>query len=114
MTPEEQEKRDGSPARVMAVPIEKGDTCDDTYASHHRHYIDIKFQLGPRGEVGVNGCCIREVIQVVIDRLEGFQKGQFACRENAEAMAHLRAAQHCLKQRTEARVKRGVKGFNKV
>jgi hypothetical protein len=113
MTPEEQEKMDGSPARVRAVRIGNDDTCDDSYASHHQHYIDIKFQLGPRGEVGVNGCCIREVIQVVVDRLEGFQQGQFKCRENALAITKLQEAQHWLVHRTEERVRRRVKGFNK-
>ena len=112
MTPEEQEKMDGSPARVLAVPVSSGP--DTTIAVGRTHYIDIKFQLGPRGEVGINGCCIREVIQVVVDRLEGFQQGQFKCRENALAITKLQEAQHWLAHRTEERIKRGVKGYNKV
>ena len=110
MTPEEQEKMDGSPAHVLAIPA---DAKDDSMMGR-MHYIDIKFQLGPRGEVGINGCCIREVIQVVVDRLEGFQQGQFKCRENALAITKLQEAQHWLAHRTEERVRRGVKGFNKV
>jgi hypothetical protein len=112
MTPEDQEKMDGSPARVFAVPVSNDDTCDDTYAGHHSHYIDIKFQLGPCGEVGVNGCSIRDVIRVLGDRLEGFQRGPFKCRENALAITKLQEAQRWLAHRTEERMQRGVKGRN--
>lgn len=95
MTPKEQEEMDGSPAHA------KGE------------YIDVKFQLGPRGEVGINGCCIREVIDVAMERVEGFQNGPYKCRENALAITKLQEAKHWLQHRTEERVKRGVKGFNK-
>lgn len=113
MTPDEQEKMDGSPAHVLAAPVHEAHDCSLEYMEKHTHYIDVKFQLGPRCEVGVNGCCIREVIQVAVDRLEGFQKGGFACRENALAITKLQEAIHWLQHRTDDRVARGVKGYNK-
>lgn len=76
--------------------------------------IDIRFQNGPLNEVGANGITNECLLAVVIDRLQGFQKGQFACRENALALTKLEEAMHWLHHRTQARVARGVEGTHKV
>jgi len=42
-------------------------------------FIDIKFQLGPIQEVGVNGTTIERVLELLKIRLGGFQQGPFRC-----------------------------------
>lgn len=78
-----------------------------------RPYIEIKFQEGPVREVGVNGCQMEDVIDVLVDRLQGFQDGQFACRENALAVTKLEEARMWLNERTRRRTQQGVEGYNK-
>jgi hypothetical protein len=72
----------------------------------------IVFQNGPIQEHGVNGCQNEDLIATVIDRLEGFQSGNFACEENANALECLRMALSHLERRTVARKARGVEGRN--
>jgi len=71
---------------------------------------EIKFQNGPIAEVGTNGLTHEALLAILVDRLQGFQRGSFACRENALALTKLEEAQMWLKARTEARVARGVEG----
>jgi hypothetical protein len=68
------------------------------------------FQNGPIAEVGTNGLTHEALAAVIIDRLEGFQRGPYACADNAEALEHYRAAMNALRRRTLARVARGVEG----
>jgi hypothetical protein len=49
----------------------------------------IDFQKGPIQEAGLNGLSNEALLAVVIDRLRGFQSGEFACRENALALTKL-------------------------
>lgn len=72
----------------------------------------LQFQHGPINEVGVNGITNEILIAMVMDRLEGFQAGKFACDENAEALASLTHALSLLQLRTVNRVARGVEGMN--
>ncbi len=74
----------------------------------------ILFQNGTLPEVGVNGLTHEALLAILIDRMEGFQSGQFACFENERALAHLRDAVGWLKLRTEKRAKRGVEGTHQV
>ena len=94
------------------------------YASHHytitldRSAPDdplteetrLRFQRGPIKEAGINGITNEVLLAIVIDRLEGFQSGPFACDENAAALHHVRAALSRLEDRTRARAVRGVEG----
>lgn len=75
-------------------------------------YINIKFQEGPIKENGVNGCQIEDVIDVLVERLQGFQAGEFRCRENALAITKLEEARLWLDERTRKRLKQGVEGKN--
>lgn len=74
----------------------------------------LNFQNGPIAEVGVNGITHEALLAVLVDRLQAFQKGPFACRENAIALTKIEEAQHWLHHRTKARVDRGVEGTHTV
>lgn len=76
--------------------------------------IDIRFQNGAIQEAGANGVSNESLLAVVIDRLQCFQKGPFACRENALALTHLEETMHWLNHRTQGRLARGVEGTHKV
>lgn len=77
-------------------------------------FAQVSFQNGPVKEVGVNGCHQEDLIAIVIDRLQHFQRGRYACRENALALTKLQEALHWLNHRTQERIKRGVEGRNVV
>lgn len=94
MNQQEQQAMDGSPAVV------------------DRPHIHIEFQCGPIKEVGENGTQMEKVIDVLVDRLEGFQKGDFRCRENALAITKLEEAKQWLMYRTAKRQQQGVEGTN--
>lgn len=76
--------------------------CEITYG--------LGFQDGPIAEVGTNGLTHEALLAVIIDRLQSFQRGQYACRENALALTKLEEAMHWLHHRTRERVARGVEG----
>ena len=70
-----------------------------------------QFQKGPRHEAGSTpGMTEGAVFAAMIDRLQGFQSGPFACRENAIILTKLEECLHWTKARAEARAKRGVLG----
>ena len=70
----------------------------------------IKFQTGPVQEVGFNGVTDESLLAIVVDRLRGFQQGQFPCRENALAITKIEEALHWLEARARDRERRGVEG----
>lgn len=70
----------------------------------------IQFQNGPIKEVGVNGISGEALLAIVEHRLQCFQAGQFACRENAIALTKIQEAMHWLHHRTRERLQRGVEG----
>ena len=73
-------------------------------------YEDIVFQKGPIKESEPNGIFMEDLLVICVDRLQHFQKGDFACRENALALTKIQEAMHWLKHRTEDRNRRGVEG----
>ena len=75
-------------------------------------YATVHFQYGAIKENGVNGCHNEDLIAIVIDRLQGFQAGEFSCRENAIAITKLEEALLWLNKRTTDRIRRGVEGRN--
>lgn len=75
---------------------------------------NINFQNGPIKESGFNGTSNEALLAILIDRMEGFQSGQYATIENQIALDHMRAAQNILKFRTQQRMARGVEGTHKV
>lgn len=72
--------------------------------------MTLFFQDQPEKVGGVRGATNEALIAIVIDRLEGFQDGQYPCQENSEAIIHLWQALRCLHNRTVNRVARGVEG----
>lgn len=79
-----------------------------------QHSVSLVFQNGPIAEAGVNGVTHEALLAILIDRLESFQKGKYACRENAIALTHLQDAQHWLQHRTRERMARNVEGTHTV
>ena len=77
-------------------------------------YAQIQFQDGPIKENGVNGIHNEDLLVIVMDRLEGFQSGDYACPENDMAIECLKDALHNLNRRTYHRQNRGVEGTSKV
>lgn len=71
----------------------------------------VFFQNGPRkspdSQVGVLDT---DLLEIVRDRLKGFQSGEFACRENACALTHIEEALMWLNRRVEDRIERDVLG----
>ena len=76
--------------------------------------MEILFQNGPIPEQGVNGITHEALLAVLIDRLEGFQAGKFACEENQMALECVRTAMYWLHCRTQKRMERGVEGTHKI
>ncbi len=74
----------------------------------------IQFQNGPIKEHGVNGIANEDLIVIVMDRLEGFQSGEYKCEENEKALKSLTYALRWLRARTVKRVERGVEGTHTI
>lgn len=70
----------------------------------------ILFQNGPIKECGVNGITQEVLLAILIDRLEGFQRGPYACHDNQMALDALQTARLFLHKRTMDRLARGVEG----
>jgi len=74
---------------------------------------NVNFQDGPIKEAGVNGIHNEDLIAIVIDRMRGFQSGDYACRDNDLALTKLEESLFWLRNRTNEREARGVEGTNK-
>lgn len=71
----------------------------------------IFFQNGARNNPDSTvGVLDVDLLEIVRDRLKGFQSGQFACRENACALTHIEEALMWLNRRVEDRIERNVLG----
>ena len=86
----------------------------ETADSRKKPLTTVTFQKGPIKEYEVNGCCNEDLIAMVIDRLESFQKSKFVCRENALAITKLEEALHWLRHRTNKRERAGIEGTHIV
>ncbi len=82
----------------------------DEFDDQHGTATFIMFQNGPINVAGVNGITQEALLAICIDRLESFQAGPYACRENALALTKLQEAQMWLQKRTRDRLARGVEG----
>jgi hypothetical protein len=75
------------------------------------HVGRLQFQEGPRHVKGSTpGVTEAAVLAILIDRLEGFQAGPYACPENAEQLEHLRAALRLTHERAHRRAAAGTLG----
>ena len=60
---------------------------------------NIHFQQGAISEDGVNGVLNEDLLVMLIDRVESFQRSKLKCRENENALQHLYEALFWLNQR---------------
>lgn len=74
------------------------------------HAYGIDFQNGPIAINGVNGLTQEVLLAIVIDRLEAFQRGPFACKDNEDALGMIKGGLTCLLKRTQRRMEQGVEG----
>ena len=83
---------------------------------HTRELLSvITFQNGPVQAVsGVNGGYQEDLMAIVRDRLEHFQNGDYACRENQLALDDLESSIARLNQRTVERERRNVEGTHTI
>lgn len=84
---------------LVRVPLKNGE-----------YNVPICFQNGPIAEVGVNGITHEVLLAILIDRLEAFQDGPYACHENELALTKIKEAKEWLFSRTRERMQRGVEG----
>lgn len=72
---------------------------------------EIRFQKGPRKDDNSRGGVIdTDLLEIVRHRLQCFQKGDFATRENAIALTHIEEALLWMNKRVEDRIERNVLG----
>lgn len=100
------EKSNGGASHVYSLRYDTGETGGE---------LDVvKFQTGPVKQVGYNGTSEESLLAIIIDRLQGWQSGPFACRENALAVTKLQEAKHWLDHRTRERKRRTVEGTSQA
>lgn len=102
-------------------------SCDEKSCgnANHEYYIrsctgptfsvTIQFQKGPRkNEDSIHGVLDSDLLEIVRDRLKGFQSGEFATEYNAKALEHIEIALMYMNRRVEDRIERNVLGtYNK-
>lgn len=73
----------------------------------------ITFQKGPRKDPNsTHGVLDVDLLEIVRHRLQCFQQGEFATRENAVALTHIEEALLWMNKRVEDRIERNVLGTN--
>ena len=74
----------------------------------------IGWQNGPLAVDGMraepNGAFVEDIIAAAIDRIEFYQRSEFECDENADALLYLQRAAGRLDDRTKERETRAVEG----
>jgi hypothetical protein len=69
----------------------------------------LTFQNGAM-ELGRNGATTEEVLDALIEHINFFQRGKYACRENALIITKLEEAKHWALHRKQLREPQNVKG----
>jgi hypothetical protein len=88
--------------------IESYDNEDELY-----RVTDIYFQDGARKlPTSIHGVLDSDLLEIVRHRLQCFQQGEFATRENAIALTHIEEALLWMNKRVEDRIERNVLGTN--
>lgn len=76
-------------------------------------YCIIQFQNGARKlSDSIHGVLDTDLLEIVRHRLQSFQQGDFATRENAIALTHIEEALLWMNKRVEDRIERSVLGTN--
>lgn len=94
---------------VKAGCVEVG---EDTITVNPEDILEtIHFQEGARKDPNaMHGVLDSDLLEIVRDRLRGFQSGEFATRENACALTHIEEALMWMNKRVEDRIERNVLG----
>ncbi len=75
--------------------------------------VFIEFQNGARKlPDSIHGVLDTDLLEIVRHRLQCFQQGTFATRENAIALTHIEEALMWMNKRVEDRIERNVLGTN--
>ena len=75
---------------------------------------EFTFQKGARKDPdSTSGVLDQDLLEIVKDRMTGFQEGKFASEYNAKALYHINKALESLNQRVEDRISRNVLGTYK-
>jgi len=99
---------------ITAIELPSGEPAIYKISIPHAPDVVLNFQNGPIGEVGVNGITNEALLAIVLDRMAFFQKGKYACRENALAITNIEQGLLWLLKRTFDRMRRGVEGTHTV
>lgn len=92
----------------MSENMERWRSMDGSDGFVCKPFIHIIFQRGSVPEVGINGCRIEDVIEVLQDRILDHQGRNLACEENERALYHLEAAREALLVRRRRREDQNV------
>jgi hypothetical protein len=87
------------------------------YGKFNNGYISthqIQFQNGARKETNsIHGILDTDLLEIVRDRIKGFQSGNFATEYNAKALENIELALMYMNRRVEDRIERNVLGSDK-
>lgn len=98
------EKGNGGANHKYAIVINNEENTDINY---------IQFQDGARKlEDSKHGIIDTDLLEIVRHRLQCFQEGPFATRDNAIALTHIEEALMWMNRRVEDRIERQVLGTN--
>jgi len=96
------EKGNGGANHVYQIDLQDGNSV-----------VEIKFQNGARKlQDSIHGVLDTDILEIVRHRLQAFQQGPFASRENAVALTHIEEALMWMNRRVEDRIERNVLGTN--
>ncbi len=98
--------------RHKYVIVRAGTELDDVEAiADYELLAKIKYQQGPRAESdSETGVTDQDLLEIVRHRLQCFQQGDYATRENACALTHIEEALMWMAKRADDRAERGVLG----
>ena len=85
---------------------------DGTFRTRPENIIlTVQMQCGARNADGsIPGALDADLLEIVRDRLQDFQSGPFACRENACALTHIEEALMWMNRCVEDRITRSAPG----
>lgn len=81
-----------------------------TILFNKEHLAEIKFMTRPVSYGLPDGITSEALLVILRERLEGFQRGPFACGENASCLENIKMAQERLYSRTTRRKDAGIEG----
>ena len=103
------------PIKIFSLS-EKDSTVNNFYcvgfvsekSARFNELAKISFQNGDPKVNGINGLTIEALLAICHHRLSGFQRSNFACTLNAQALESIEGALDALKKKTET-IQKGIK-----